>query len=33
LIFVKALSNNNLMELFAKHDIEHGLINEKGGAA
>ena len=33
LIFVKALSNNNLMKLFAKHDIEHGLINEKGGAA
>ena len=33
LIFVKALSNNNLMSLFAKHDIEHGLINEKGGAA
>ena len=33
LIFVKALANNNLMELFAKHDIEHGLINEKGGAA
>ena len=33
LIFVKALTNNNLMELFAKHDIEHGLINEKGGAA
>lgn len=33
LIFVKALSNNNLMVLFAKHDIEHGLINEKGGAA
>ena len=32
LIFVKALSNNNLMKLFAKHDIEHGLINEKGGA-
>ena len=32
LIFVKALSNNNLMSLFAKHDIEHGLINEKGGA-
>ena len=32
LIFVKALSNNNLMVLFAKHDIEHGLINEKGGA-
>ena len=33
LIFVKALTNNNLMSLFAKHDIEHGLINEKGGAA
>ena len=33
LIFVKALSNNTLMKLFAKHDIEHGLINEKGGAA
>ena len=33
LIFVKALTNNNLMKLFAKHDIEHGLINEKGGAA
>ena len=33
LILVKALSNNNLMSLFAKHDIEHGLINEKGGAA
>ena len=33
LIFVKAISNNNLMVLFAKHDIEHGLINEKGGAA
>ena len=33
LIFVKALSNNNLMVLFAKHGIEHGLINEKGGAA
>ena len=33
LIFVKALSNNNLMKLFAKHDIEHVLINEKGGAA
>ena len=33
LIFVKALSNNNLMKLFAKHDIEHGLNNEKGGAA
>ncbi|MBR1970101.1 MAG: hypothetical protein IKA17_07070 [Clostridia bacterium] len=32
LIFVKALTNNNLMSLFAKHDIEHGLINEKGGA-
>ena len=32
LIFVKALSNNNLMKLVAKHDIEHGLINEKGGA-
>ena len=33
LIFVKALSNNNLMSLFAMHDFEHGLINEKGGAA
>ncbi len=33
LIFVKALTNNNLMSLFAKHDIEHGLINKKGGAA
>ena len=33
MIFVKALSNNNLMELFAKHDIKHGFINEKGGAA
>ena len=33
LIFVKALTNNNLMSVFAKHDIEHGLINEKGGAA
>ena len=33
LIFVKSLSNNNLMSLFAKHDIEYGLINEKGGAA
>ena len=33
LILVKALSNNNLMKFFAKHDIEHGLINEKGGAA
>ena len=33
LIFVKALTNNNLMSLFAKHDIEHGLINEQGGAA
>ena len=33
LIFVKALTNNNLMSLFAKHDIEYGLINEKGGAA
>ena len=33
LIFVKALTNTNLMALFAKHDIEHGLINEKGGAA
>ncbi len=33
LILVKALSNNNLMSLFAKHDIEHGLINEKGCAA
>ena len=33
LIFVNALTNNNLMELFAKHDIQHGLINEKGGAA
>ena len=33
MIFVKALSNNNLMRLFAKGDIEHGLINEKGGAA
>ena len=29
LIFVTALTNNNLMSLFAKHDIEHGLINEK----
>ena len=33
LIFVKALTNNNLMSLFAKHDIKYGLINEKGGAA
>ena len=33
LIFVKALTNNNLMSLFAKHDIEHCLINDKGGAA
>ena len=33
LIFVKARTNNNLMSLFAKHDIEHGLISEKGGAA
>ena len=33
LILLKALSNNNLMELFAKYDIEHGLINEKGSAA
>ena len=33
LIFVKALTNNNVMSLFAKYDIEQGLINEKGGAA
>lgn len=33
LIFVRALTNNNLMSLFAEHDIKHGLINEKGGAA
>ena len=33
LIFVKALTNNNLMNLFAKYDIKNGLISEKGGAA
>ena len=33
LIFVKALTNNNLMSLFAKYDIKNGLISEKGGAA
>ena len=33
LIFVKALTNNNLMNLFAKYDIKNGLISEKGDAA
>ena len=33
LIFVKALTNNNLMNLFAKYDIKNGLIREKGDAA
>ena len=33
LIFVKALTNNNLMSLFAKYDIKNGLIREKGDAA
>ena len=32
LIFVKALTNNNLMNLFAKYDIKNGLISEKGDA-
>ena len=33
LIFVKALTNNNLINLFAKYDIKNGLISEKGDAA
>ena len=33
LIFVKALTNNNLMNLFAKYDIKNGLISEEGDAA
>lgn len=33
LIFVRYLSNDYLMNLFAEYDIKHGLISKKGGAA
>lgn len=33
LIFIRCLSNNYLMNLFAEYDISHEKFNTKGGAA